>query len=401
MKKAVLSAVICAAVTFTASLTAMAGTSNISVKNNSPQSKPISYSYNNESGTESAKSIKSLMTKLEELDRLDSVVQTLTVTSESDGGVPVSVKLRLSLPGAKKDDGPESPENTDNEILDYYNIKVTSADGTVLYNDADVTETDENAAYKDIDLGLMNVTSSAENKIFNVTLSVNKDMKDLSKSKTEARRIDWSIVTAVAEAQPTPEPGNTDNENETDENADSADKQADGESTAPPAQTTASPTSAPTVNQSANEITLPSGNYIIGQEIPAGRYTITGSGKVHVYGEDGILRMTVALKRKGDASTNGVDEYVLTVKDGETVNIENEIMLSPFRSSVILPTAKPSASPSATPNSGTNSTSAPKSTSSQNPKTGDTTPVVLISVIGAAALLSAAAIAVIKRKINK
>ena len=155
----------------------------------------------------------------------------------------------------------------------------------------------------------------------------------------------------------------------------------------------------PSAAPSANSTVLSSGEYAVGHDIPAGRYTMTGSGKVHVYTDEGILRMTIALKHKGDNSANGVDEYVLTVKDGETVKVENEIMLSPFRSSVILPTAKPSAS--AAPNSGAGSTSAPKNSSSQNPKTGDTTPVVLISVIGAAALLSAAAIGVIKRKIRK
>lgn len=391
MKKTVIAATLCAAVTFASSLTAMAGTSNISVKNNSPQSKPVSYSYDSESGTESAKSIKTLMTKLEELDRQDSVVQTLTVTSESADGAPVSVKLRLSLPGADKDGDPESPKQNDNEILDYYNIKVTSADGTVLYNDADVTETDENAAYRDIDLGLMNETSSAENKIFNIAISADKDMKNYERA---ASRLDWSIVTAVRDALPAPTAA---------PEAEGESESVQSESTVPPAQPEAVPTNAPSAAPVTNSAVLPSGEYAVGHDIPAGRYTMTGSGKVHVYTDEGILRMTIALKHKGDSGANGVDEYVLTVKDGETVQVENEIMLSPFRSSAILPTAKPSASPSAAPASGTGSasTSAPKSSSSQNPKTGDTTPVVLISVIGAAALLSAAAIGVIKRKIRK
>ena len=391
MKKTVIAAALCAAVTFASSLTAMAGTSNISVKNNSPQSKPVSYSYDSELGAESAKSIKTLMTKLSELDRQDSVVQTLTVTSESADGAPVSVKLRLSLPGADNEEGPNSLSETDSEALDYYNIKVTSADGTVLYDNSDNVGADEASGYRDISLGMMNETSAAENKIFNITISTDKDMKNYERM---ASRLDWSIVTSVSDAAPTPTAApETENESEAEQS----------ESTVPPVQAADTPANAPSAAPATNSTVLPSGEYAVGHDIPAGRYTMTGSGKVHVYTDEGILRMTIALKHKGDSSANGVDEYVLTVKDGETVRVENEIMLSPFRSSVILPTAKPSAPSSAAPNSGTGSASTPtpKNASSQNPKTGDTTPVALVSIIGAAALLSAVAIGVIKRKIRK
>lgn len=389
MKKTVIAAVLCTAAAFASSLTAMAGTSDISVKNNSPQSKPVSYSYDAESDAEVSKSIKSLMTKLDELERQDSVVQTLTVTSKSDGGAPVNVKLRLSLPSAETGDGPSSPIAYDAEALGYYDLKVTSSDGTVLYDGKDAPETYENIGYRDINLGTVNETSDAENKIFNVTISVNKDMK---KYANTAEKLDWSIVTSAGGVSPTPPP-------ETENAADTEQSEND----APSAQVTAAPTSVPSATPLSENPVINAGNYVVGHDIPAGRYTMTGSGKVHVYTDEGILRMTIAMKYKGDNSANGVDEYVLTVKDGETVGVENEIMLSPFRSSVILPSASPSPSPSAAPKSGANSTSSPaqKNVSSQNPKTGDTTPVALVSVIGAAALLAAAAIAVIKRKIRK
>ena len=391
MKKTVIAAVLCAAAAFASSLTAMAGTSDISVKNNSPQSKPVSYSYDAESDAEVSKSIKSLMTKLDELERQDSVVQTLTVTSKSDGGAPVNVKLRLSLPSAETDDGPTSPLTYDAEALGYYDVKVTSSDGTVLYDGKDAPETYENIGYRDINLGTVNETSDAENKIFNVTISVNKDLKKYAKT---AEKLDWSIVTSAGGVSTTPPP-------ETENAADTEKSEND----APSSRVTAAPTSVPSAAPLSENSVINAGNYVVGHDIPAGRYTMTGSGKVHVYTDEGILRMTIALKHKGDNSANGVDEYVLTVKDGETVGVENEIMLSPFRSSVILPSASPSPSPSpsAAPKSGTTSTSSPaqKNVSSQNPKTGDTTPVALVSVIGAAALLAAAAIAVLKRKIRK
>ena len=215
--------------------------------------------------------------------------------------------------------------------------------------------------------------------------------------------------------QTTPAPDAIDNEGEAN-TAEIGDEitPSESESTPQPEQPTASPAKSPIINRTTNEMTLPYGSYPIGREIPAGRYTMTGNGKVHVYGEDGILRMTIALKRKGDTSANGVDQYVLTVKDGETLNVEDEIMLSPFSAPVVSPTNKPSPSPSPSPTAKPakktpSPTKSPAQTvkpaerrdSSQNPKTGDTTPVTLISVIGAAALLSAAAIGVIKRKIRK
>ena len=385
MKKAIFTAALCAAMTLTMTLTALAGTSNISVKNNSPKSNPVSYSYDSEDSIETTKSIKTLMTKLDELNRQDSVVQTLTVTSESSNG-PVNVKLRLSMPSKGKDDVPEAPATDVSGALDYYNIKVTAADGTVLYDFTDAPETDEDASYKDIDLGMMNETSGAENKIFNITLSVNSDMKDYAKT---ASKLDWSIVTETVTRQPEPEDDEPDNETEATEI----------EETAAPAEPATEPVSTPLPSAESASAVLQSGDYLVGVDIPSGRYTATGSGKVYVYTDEDILKISVALKHKGDGSANGIEEYVLTVKDGETLGIEGEIMLAPYRASSILPTPTPAPADEETA-AGSGKT-AKRGNSSQNPRTGDTTPVVTVSVIGISALLAAIVIAVIKRKIRK
>ncbi|MBQ3472229.1 MAG: hypothetical protein IJH17_07740, partial [Clostridia bacterium] len=157
------------------SFTAFAATSNISIKNNEVNSTPVTYSYDAASSGEIVKSIKSLMTKIDELSKQDSVVQTLTISSLSADKIAVAFKLRLSLPdknnGSEKPEKLATPSPEEYAALDYYKIKVTTSNGDVLY-DADEEkseDTTEQKSYKDIPLGTLNSTDSAENRIYNLT----------------------------------------------------------------------------------------------------------------------------------------------------------------------------------------------------------------------------------------
>ena len=62
--------------------------------------------------------------------------------------------------------------------LNYYNIKVTDSNNKLIYSYANDDSKTDNGTYKDIPLGTMNSSANTENKIINVTVSVNKSLKN-------------------------------------------------------------------------------------------------------------------------------------------------------------------------------------------------------------------------------
>ena len=97
MKK-VLSGMIAAVMTICISVSVFASpNSSVSIKNNDSKSTPVTYEYAPDQLGETVRSIKPLMTKLDDLSKQSSVVQTLTISSESAEGDPVDFKLRLSM----------------------------------------------------------------------------------------------------------------------------------------------------------------------------------------------------------------------------------------------------------------------------------------------------------------
>ncbi|MBQ2669650.1 MAG: LPXTG cell wall anchor domain-containing protein [Clostridia bacterium] len=379
------------------SFTAFAATSNISIKNNEVNSTPVTYSYDAASSGEIVKSIKSLMTKIDELSKQDSVVQTLTISSLSADKKAVAFKLRLSLPdknnGSEKPEKLATPSPEEYAALDYYKIKVTTSNGDVLY-DADEEkseDTTEQKSYKDIPLGTLNSTDSAENRIYNLTISVDKSLNKNTAVANASRKLDWSIVSEIAETSE----NKADVEEGQSNDGDSANN--DNKMTpAPSANTVQQNTPKPAGSVAG---TLKKGEYAVGTDIPADRYKMTGKGKVSVYTPDGIVKMSVVLKQKGDASTNGVEEYVLSLSDGERLVVENEATLTPHKAQALIPSPTPTAKPSAASSANSSKTNT-SSTSKNNPKTGDTTPVILIVVIGVAALAGIGFIEYKKRQIK-
>ncbi|MBQ2664008.1 MAG: LPXTG cell wall anchor domain-containing protein [Clostridia bacterium] len=379
------------------SFTAFAATSNISIKNNEVNSTPVTYSYDAASSGEIVKSIKSLMTKIDELSKQDSVVQTLTISSLSADKKAVAFKIRLSLPdknnGSEKPEKLATPSPEEYAALDYYKIKVTTSNGDVLY-DADEEkseDTTEQKSYKDIPLGTLNSTDSAENRIYNLTISVDKSLNKNTAVANASRKLDWSIVSEIVETSE----NKADVEEGQSNDGDSANN--DNKMTpAPSANTVQQNTPKPAGSVAG---TLKKGEYAVGTDIPADRYKMTGKGKVSVYTPDGIVKLSVVLKQKGDASTNGVEEYVLSLSDGERLVVENEATLTPHKAQTLIPSPTPSAKPSAASSANSSKTNT-SSTSKNNPKTGDTTPVILIVVIGVAALAGIGFIEYKKRQIK-
>ncbi|MBQ6529353.1 MAG: hypothetical protein IJI39_00290 [Clostridia bacterium] len=272
---------ITAVIILSLSFTAFAATSNISIKNNEVNSTPVTYSYDAASSGEIVKSIKSLMTKIDELSKQDSVVQTLTISSLSADKKAVAFKLRLSLPdknnGSEKPEKLATPSPEEYAALDYYKIKVTTSNGDVLY-DADEEkseDTTEQKSYKDIPLGTLNSTDSAENRIYNLTISVDKSLNKNTAVANASRKLDWSIVSEIVETSE----NKADVEEGQSNDGDSA-NDANKMTPAPSANTVQQNTPKPAGSVAG---TLKKGEYAVGTDIPADRYKMTGKGKVSVY----------------------------------------------------------------------------------------------------------------------
>lgn len=391
MKK-LLCSVMTAVIFVCMSASVMAASSSVSIKNNVAGSKPVTYTYDSDKSGEIVKSIKSLMTKLSDLSKQDSVVQTLTISSETAGTAPVSFKLRLSVPdnasSTAKPEAVKTPSPEQYSALEYYNIQITDTKGNVIYSYEEDEKNEQQKAYKDIPLGVLNSSSRSENKIFNITLSINKDLKKSSIAKN-AEKLDWSIVSDTYIDVPT-------------------------QTAAPQITVTAAPDPQPTDKQQSSVkedkngvITLAKGEYLCGSDIEPGRYTMTGDGKVHVYTSEGVIKTTIALKDKNDTSSKGVDEYLINLLEGEKVAVESDTQFTPYTAAKATSSPKPTSSPkvSASPKtaSKTSATATPKAAAANNknnPKTGDSAPIVGVSALGIIALGAFAFITIKKRKEN-
>lgn len=288
-----------AAIVFAASvsLTAYAASSSVSIKNNDPASDGVTYTYTAGDTEMASASVKSLMTGLEALTERSSVLQTLTVTSETADGSPIELFLIISLPDKPQDAAmPETAakysENEYNSLC-CYSLRVTGADGAVVYEES--APKADGAEYREIPLGIMNETEGSESKIFNITVSVNKTYKDL---KRYAEKLDWSIGSRAVKA---------------------------------------SAAAAPVTGASLG---FASGEYICGTDLDEGKYTVTGSGRLSVYASDGALKSVVTLKN-ADGSEGGVEEYTVTLESGEKVVIDGDMVFGSYAEGAVKAAAAP------------------------------------------------------------
>ena len=391
MKKLICVA-ITAAMAFGMACPALGADSKVTVKNN-VSSKGVTYTYDSDYSGETVTSIKTLMTKLSEVAKNKTRTQTLTITSEKPEASPTSFSLRISIPDSVK-----RPTEDNYAALDYYLIKVNADNGTLIYSYQNETDSDNEAGYKDIPLGVLNTSKANDSETYDITLAVNEDITDANVISA-AKNLDWSIVSEGYEAPEETEAPAV----ETTTPQPAAETAA---SASPAATRIPSATSSPSASGTVN---LAKGEYVAGTDIKAGRYTMTGTGPVNIYGTDGKLERTVVLKPKGDTSQGGVTEYVINLENGEKLGVENTATLEPFSASSAStsPRPTPSASPRATatpkPSATPKATATPAAASSSsqsksNPKTGDSTPIGALSAIGAAALMGAVFIALGKKK---
>lgn len=365
MKKT-LSSIISLAIFVSLSISALGASSTITITNGDAKAKPVTYTYSSDKAEEMAKSIKDLIT-LSDLSKEKEITQALTITSDSYAGKPVSVKLRLSdtKKATPKPEATMTP--TERDALGYYIITVTDADGEIVYSEDDG---DYQNGSRDILLGTFNKLSATESKTFILTISTIKDAKSSVRNAAEA--LDWSIVSDayIPTDSVTPQPT----------------------ATVQPVQTPVA-TAAAKVNTDKNgTIALAAGEYTCGEDIKAGRYVVSGNGKVKVYGADGTVKTTVALKNKGD-NTSGVEEYIVQLSEGEKISTDSDITLKPHTQTTATATPKPTTSPKAT--------ATPKATttpSKTNPKTGDTAPIALVLLTGALSISAVVFMEIKKRR---
>lgn len=385
--------VVCMSVTVFA-----ASTSTVSIKNNDSKSKPVTYTYSPDKNGEIGTSITSLMTKLDDLSKQSSVVQTLTLTSESANNIPVSFKLRLSLPekatSTMKPEVVKTPSPDEYSALDYYNLKITDASDNVIYTYENDKNNDEKRTYKDIPLGVLNTTLGAENKIYNITVSINKSVKTSAVEKY-VDTLEWSLISSTDFEEPTTAPTVVPT------------TEVVATAMATPAQTpvqTPTQTASASVKEDKNgTITLSAGEYLCGRDIDSGRYTISGNGKVNVYTSEGVLKSTVVLKNKNNSSANGVEEYIINLLDGEKINVESDTKFVPYTASkaTSAPKATNKATTKPTAKSTAKATSTPAASNSKNnPKTGDTAPIVGMITLGVIAIGGFVYLEIKKRKHN-
>lgn len=387
--KRIICAITAVALAVCVAIPAFAASSKVTVKNNT-STKPVTYTYDSDDTYETVKSIKTLVSsKLNEVTKSKMRTQTLTITSDSANAEPVSFKLRISVPETTK-----NPTANDYAAIDYYKLKVNSENGTPLYTyDGEPDNTEEKSRYKDIPLGVLNTSKASESATYNITLSINGDISSTAVAAA-AKKLDWSIVSepyAEPEETPSPEPS----EEGAEEIAETELTETAAPSAAPDATPASSPVPTAKVKSDKNgNYKLSQGEYTIGTDIDADRYTLTGSGLVNIYNSDGALERTVALKTKDDKSSNGVTEYVLDLSKGEKISVDNEAVLEPYVAPTASPT--PSATPKAAASSGSSSSSSAGSSKS-NPKTGDNMPVAAMSAVGVFALLGAVLITLKKK----
>lgn len=383
-----------------------ASESNVTVTNSS--GKNVTYQYS--SGDETSKSISGLMTELDSLTvKKRTVSQVITIKSDNEDDMKVDMYLRLSAdsnvrstptPSVDPSSSPEPVKSIEGTILDKYDIKITDASNDIVYStelDGRYVYMNNNKYTEDLYIGRMNTQSDSETKVYTVTVTVPSGITASELSKLED--IDWSIVSRPTEETATPTPIATRRPTATPYIAATPAVAVSAETPLPlktiPPVSTAVPEDTPEPEPTASPVVLKSGGVKrVGKsdDIQPGRYTATGSGMVRVYDSNGELKTSIRLKDDNDTSDNsGVSSYVLNLLEGETLEYEDRVNLKPYSTASAKATTRPTSTPRArattrpasTPRATTRPTSTPRATAAKtNPKTGDTTPIAGLSVVG-------------------
>ncbi len=279
---------------------------------------------------------------------------TNSVTLKADAGVIASLRLVVS----------EIPTG-DKTPLNNYDIIIKNENEEVVYDSKNATLSKRNDLYKNMELGEL---KSGEEKTYSVTYKITDTALDVSKVSVE--------LAAKTNAVPTPTPVAT---LKPKFDFDSLDKQNEfifdfseefKGGTAPSTGTT-------------NEI-----KKVCGQDIPAGRFSVTGNGKLKISSAAGAVKSESVVSETPVAGQS-VKTAVVLLEDGDVLSItplkEGEKARLKFNK---VTTAATTAT--ATPVQ-------PTAVAKTNPKTGDGSVGIIIGVAMLAAL-TVALLEFLKRK---
>ncbi len=425
----------------------------------SPGKVPVSFTYDTKSDA-IVKSVKHLLPDIPKTANQGEKKQSLAIHSISTENKPVEFSLRLSKEQVKtaspspqatskaKAKAKETDEPESESIFDYYAITITDSSGASIYDYRRAGDTSPSAKYKDIPLKTLNTKVPVEKETYTIVVATNSAM---SKRAAEAEKLDWQIVINSEEAAVTPsetpsasyDPGSTPQATAAQATPDAVIDVPSGiytplptqsvfEETPPPEaisapeetsapEVTSAPTSKPVPTPYNGKRVLDTGLYTVGNEIEEGRYEITGNSTVKVYTAQGDLKTNIILTTDKN-SREGVESYVLTLKNGELIDVSAPTTFTEYVPSRTTPkpttkassTAKPatnngssqsslsSSRVTPTPKATVKPTATPKASASKsNPDTGDNAPVALAVSAIAAAIAAIAVLEIFKRRKNR
>lgn len=280
---------------------------------------------------------------------------TKELTLKAEAGVIASLRIQIS----------ETPTEGKETPLNNFNVIVVDAEENVVYNSATGMMAKRNDSYKEITLGELQAN---EEKTYKITYALIDESVDVSKiSVTLAAKSNVKTAPGVEET-PAPKFDFDSLEKQDEFIFDFADEFKE---------------STTGTSNKSNEITK-----VCGKDIPAGRFSITGNGKLKISSATGSVKSESVVSETPVAGKS-VKTAVVLLEDGDVLSItpldgEEKARLKFNKVTTATTTA------TATP---IKSTASPKT----NPKTGDGSVGIVIGV-ALLAVLAVGALEYMKRK---
>ena len=357
MKKTLSGLLTIAVMLFCAVSAFAANDSTVSIKNDS---QTFAHGYDSTTKTEAAVSITKLLNKLEGIKGDGTpVTQVLTIKNKIGSDVATDIGLKLLDTTIYQNDADASKS-----VLNNYNIVVTDPSGEVVAKsaDEDIYKNEAGIFVLYLPLGTFNEEFSTETKVYNIEFSLDADDSNITSI------VDWNIVCM-------PQNGN------------GAISGAIVPSAVPSA--TEAPRVTPSASTETNDKTLT--KYVgANKDIAPGKYTITGNGAVKVYNSKDDLKTSIILTDGKDPSKKGVEAYSLSLNEGDRIEMADYINLKAITAASAQTNNTTTKNPAAT--------TKPAANKKTNPKTSDTAPIAIISLVAIASLGVCAYLEIKKRK---
>lgn len=338
------------------------------------------------SGVIKEMSVNGVMTALKNLTATKDVVQKIQIRSTA---VPVDCWLKLELPaesGYARSGGYSA--------VDYYSLKITDKNEKVIYDDAS-DNAQSKAGEKKIHLGTIDEDNKSKTAEYNIYVSVN-DAVNTSELSDKPSDVQWKLIytndTKNFEPTPSPVPPSV-------TAAPSANvTPAPAVNVSPGATATVNPSVSPSATAGSKLISIAvTSKEVEGDSVKPGTYKLIGKGNAVVTDEKGEKLSEIKLAEELAKAAS------VTIKEGDKVTLTgNQDAYIQFKSAVVATaTPKATAKVTAKATSTAKATVKPTATAKANPKTGDTAPIVGVSVTAVIALAAALYILLTSKRKNK